>query len=192
MATPLDLGLLQDFSIIFSMLLVFALVYGILAVVKVFGDNKGLDALVAIVAALLILLAPNIGKVINVMVPWFVVMLIFVFFLLTWYMFMGADKGTILSAMKENRSITYWILILSVIILLGSLGTVYFTGEGGRPSSTTAAGLPINATEGDVSQTGGAAFWATLFHPKILGFILIMLIGTFTITLIAGPMRPGT
>ena len=34
---------------------------------------------------------------------------------------------------------------------------------------------------GNVSGTGPAEFWQTIFHPKVLGLMLVMLIAFFTV-----------
>ena len=187
MATVLDIGLLDKFSFIFTMLLVVVLVYGILEYTKIFGDRQGLHILVAFLVGILLLLVPAVNEVIATITPWFVLLFIFILLMIIAYKILGATDADIRSVIAgKNKSALYWIMIFSVIILLGGLGKVFFTG------GENAVGVTVNetevTTEGDVSGTGTEAFFATLFHPKVLGLIFLLLIGVFTITSLTSKM----
>lgn len=181
MANPLDLGLLDSLSVIFSMLLVFAIVYGVLAKSKVFGDNNGLHAIVGLVSALFLAFSPGVSQVIMTMVPWFVMMFIFFLLLLQFFSFMGVNENFLLENLKKDKSIVTWVMIISFVILISSLGSVYFSGD-----SDSVANLDEDGFEpaGDVGDTGSGALFATLFHPKVLGAIIVLLLGTFTIMML--------
>ncbi|NOZ81176.1 MAG: hypothetical protein GXP63_05900 [DPANN group archaeon] len=187
MANPLDVGLLDSLSIIFSMILVFAIVYGILMKAKAFGDNNGLHALVALVSALFLAFAPGVNRVIVTMVPWFILMFIFLLLLLQFYSFMGVKESYLFESFKKDKSISTWFLVVGFIILIASLGSVYFTSSNSTTGTTAVADMNQDGftPTADVGATGTGAFFATLFHPKILGAIMVMLIGTFTIMLLA-------
>src|SRR3989338_6218163 len=165
MATILDTGLLGKFSFLFSMLLIIVLVYGILEYTKLFGaDRQGLHILVAFLLGVLLLLFPSVNQVISLITPWFVLLFIFILLMVIAYKILGATDSDIKDAMIHNKSIVYWILIFSVIILLGSLGRVFFSG------GEHTAGITVNESEinraGEVGQTGTGALFATVFHPK--------------------------
>src|SRR3989338_8582849 len=159
MATILDTGLLNKFSFLFSMLLIIVLVYGILEYINLFKDRQGLHILVAFLIGITLLLVPSVNTVISTITPWFVLMFIFILLMLIAYKMLGATDADIKSAMISNKSIIYWILIFSVIILLGGLGKVFFTG------GESNVGVYANTTnsevtaEGDVGATGTSAFY---------------------------------
>ena len=190
MATILDTGLLDKFSFLFSMLLIVVLIYGILEYTKIFGDRQGLHIFIAFLIGVTLLLVPSVNQVISTITPWFVLMFIFILLMLIAYKMLGATDSDIKDAMITNKSIIYWIMIFSVIILLGGLGTVFFSGN---QQSDGGTGVTINGTtttvSGDVGGRGSDALFATLFNPKVLGLIFVLLIGVFTITTLTSKVK---
>ena len=63
MATFLDIGLAQHFSVIFPVLFVFVIVFALLEKSKILGDNKGLHSLIALCLAIMLLFVPGLAKV---------------------------------------------------------------------------------------------------------------------------------
>jgi hypothetical protein len=178
MATPLDLGLLDRFGAIFPFLFVLVIVYAILSKIQVFGDRKGLDALIAFLVAVLVLFSDTVKKSIVMMAPWFVLFFFLLIFLAIGYMMLGAKEGDFTAAMQNYPSIVYWVLAICLIIWIGSITTV-ISQKGGIGA---AGSQVINETTGEVSdQNQQNAFWATITHPKVLGLALILLIATFTV-----------
>ncbi|NQV08222.1 hypothetical protein HQ529_00030 [Candidatus Woesearchaeota archaeon] len=187
MATVLDIGLLESFSQLFTTLLVIFLVYGLLTYAKPFGDKKGLYSLIAFILGIMMLLVPSVSELLVTITPWFVIMFIFVIFILMVYGIFGAKEEDFLGALKSARGnqIVTWVIVISIIILLGGLGKVYFTGE----EATTEVTGEGTIQKGDVGEVGTGAFWATIFHPKVLGLIMILLICVFTIMLLTSQGR---
>lgn len=185
MASPLDVGLLAKFSVIFSMIFIFAIVYAVLTYTKILGDNRGISALIAVVIALMMLFVPNVSQVINIMTPWFIVLLIFIFLIFLLFRFMGASEEDMIKTVKEYKAVTYTIIVLATIIFLAALGTVYFSAETAGEfeyKKTPLVGENGTIVIGDVGgPPGEATFWATFFHPKVLGMIFILLIALFTV-----------
>ena len=190
MASVLDLSLLSHFSVIFVMVLVAVVMYAILQFTKAMGDNKGVHILIAIIIAIIIGMFPDITEVITIMVPWFVVVFIFILLILIGNKMFGASDQDILAVMKNRPSIAYWIIILGVIIFLSALGKVYFTG--GPNAGTVEVNESGTVVKGDVGTEGESAFWATLFHPRVLGLILVLLVAVFTMTLLTSRTRLQT
>ena len=179
MATFLDLTVLEKLSIIFPFLLVFAVIYGILRYAKTFGEEKeGLHAIIALAIASMVIFSPGAVALIEEMIPWFVVMFLVILMIIMSFMFFGTKEAEFMSALK-NSSIVTWVIVFSVIIVLFSFSNVYgqqlLTGE----PETPAVGTTVESGTGtsDFSQN----LSNTLFHPKILGMILILLVATFTI-----------
>lgn len=185
MATPLDIGLLHYFSAIFPFLLVFAVVYGTLASVKAFKDQKGLQAIVALCFAFMSLMFPIIRETISLMAPWIVFLMFFIIFLLVIIQMFGVNMGDIASVLKGDEwgsTIVYWIISLMLIIFLGSLFSVIST-RGGIGKTSPGAGIDqpiLNQTTGE-PLTQEADFWRTIVHPKVLGIAFILLLSTFAI-----------
>jgi hypothetical protein len=65
--------------------------------------------------------------------------------------------------------------------MLGSLSHVMAEKKGGYPPYGPGANFTA-IEEGGVAPGQESDFWKTLFHPKVLGMVIILLIGFFTIS----------
>lgn len=182
MATVLDIGLLNYFYIIFPFLLIYASTLGLLMWLNIFGDNKVIYNIMAIVMAFIFVLSETLVQIINMMVPWIMLLLMLLMFLLIAYKFLGASDKDIAKILTRDKTITVWILILFSVIMIGSISKVYFSdvekefsGEGG-----------ITVSEEEIGRTGVSAFWSTLFNPQVVGVIMVLLIAVFAIMLLTG------
>jgi hypothetical protein len=95
------------------------------------------------------------------------------------YKLFGAPDESIEWTIRNYGGLKWGIFIISIIIIAGSLASVYFASDGDNSTSL------IDAHEGDVGGTGEDALLATIFHPKMLGLVIIMLIAVFTIALLS-------
>lgn len=186
MATPLDITLVKQFDFVFPFLLVFVMVYASLSFMKAFKDNKALHALLALVLAFMTLFSPIAVKTISLMSPMFVVLIIFLLFLLMVFMTLGPTESDIMSAirLKENQFIFWWIAAFVILIGFGSF-FMALAESGGVPGYTGPGGTLDVGAIGGVAGGQQAEFFKTLFHPKLLGLIFIMLLGLFTINRLA-------
>ncbi|MBN2111482.1 hypothetical protein JW707_00115 [Candidatus Woesearchaeota archaeon] len=184
MATIMDVSLIKSFGAVFPFLFIFAVVYGFLSYRKVFGDNRALHAIIAVIFALMSLLSSTVIETINRAAPWFVLLMIFIVFLLLGFMILGAGEADILAVIKSSdySFINWWIFFLVLAIVLGSLSQV-ISEKGGYPPY----GEGENATVSEGGDGGQVPkqesdFWQTIFHPKVLGLIAILLIAFFTVS----------
>lgn len=191
MATPLDISLIRQFDVIFPFLLIFVMVYAGLSFMKAFKDNKAIHAILAFVLSFLTLFSPLAIRTVNIMSPLFVILMIFILFALMIFMTLGPSESDVLKVLKskEYQFTWYWILAFILLIGFGSFfkavaetqgGVPGYGGTPGAPGQVAPAGPPI---QGDPGQE--ADFYKTLFHPKVLGLIFIMLLGLFTINRLA-------
>ena len=183
MATVLDLGLIQAFDVIFPVLLVFALVFAVLQKTKIIGESLGINSIIAVAAAFMILLSDTIVQIINFMVPWFVVAIIFFILMLLIFQIFGAGEADLASAVKDKS--VYWAIIgVSIVILLAAFGHVL-----GQSFTELAfeEGQNVTAGEGSVASSDfEGSVTATLFHPKVLGLVIIFIIAVFAVALLSG------
>ena len=177
------LGLLQKFSIIIPFLLILVLVYAVLGVTKVLGDNKGVHAIIALAIALITLFSSVTRNIINLMSPWFVVLFIFLIFMLMAFRIFGDIDFVSFLGTDSGRTVSYWVIALGIIIFLGSISAVVFSK--GAPAATGPEGGEIIPQAGSVGTIGGGAFWGTLVHPNVLGLALILLVAMFTVQRLA-------
>lgn len=174
MATLLDVGFLGFFSQIFTVLLVFVFVYALLQTTKILGGEKNIDSLLAIALAFITLLVPGVTKIISLSAPWFVLMFFLIFLIAMMSMFMGANVDSLKSALV-HEGLVYWVIVIGILIVFGAASQVY----GKEILSATSA----NATtaSGQVLTNVGA----TIFHPKVLGMALILMIASLAINKLA-------
>jgi hypothetical protein len=191
MATFLDVGLFSHFGIIFVVLIVFLILFGLLEYIKAFGEEKkGLHAMIALIVALLFLVSKVASAMVSNMVPWFMVIIIFVFFTMILIRMFGPTEGD-MKKLIGDPNVYPWIIVFVVLILLLSLGNAFGQGllEKGTGTTPTATNSTIGgysnlepATPGTTSTTTpsfSTNLVNTLRHPKVLGLIFVLLVGGF-------------
>ncbi len=185
MATILDLGLVRSFDVIYAWIFVFAIAFAILVKTELIGkDNKAINAILAFALATIMLLSRVAIDVINAMIPWFVVAIIFLLFVILIFKLFGTEESKIKEAVAKDPAI-YWTLIgIAIIIMVAAFGQVL--GQ-----SLTEQAFQQGTTNATISTGTGAGanfqqnIYATLFHPKVLGLIVIFLIAVFAVALLS-------
>ena len=183
MVTVLDLSLIRSFDVIFPVLLVFALVFSILQKTKAIGDSVGMNSLVAVAISFMMLLSDTLIEMINFMIPWFVVMIIFFILMILMFQVFGASETDVAGALKDKA--LQWSLIgVGLVILIAAFGHVLgqsLVEAGGHPVTTQQVTADGVAT-GDFEQN----ITATMFHPKVLGMLVMFAIAIFAVALLSG------
>ncbi len=178
MATVLDTSLLALLAPVFSMIFVFLVVYVVLQGSRMMGDNKGIHALIALSVAFFVGITPQVARLIIFMAPWFVVMIVFIMFLFMIGLFAGFTQDNMLESFGGRSGGFWWIVFFSGLIIVFAFSNVFgqqlLEGSGGEAA-------PVNATQSQFAKNVGS----TLFHPKVLGLLLILLIASFTVRLMA-------
>ncbi len=175
MATLLDTGLFDQFSVIFTWILLFLVVFGILEVTNVF-KNRNIHVLLAFVVAILASTSTLSVGIVETMLPWFLIIAFFVFFVYMIGNFMGIGNNEILQAMGGGDRAIWWILVLGFLIVAAALSNSF--GEE----------LLDERGEGTQDDSQRQVILA-LTNPKVLGLGLIFIIGAFTILFMAGAGR---
>lgn len=200
------------FSIIWGLL-------SFLKIFKGVPGEKGIYGLIALSIALIVTMSKDTSYLIATMTPWFAVLMIFIFLIfLVLKMFSGENDTMMQEAIKSPG--VYWtIIVLSIIILIASLSSTFgqrlLTDEESTPSvnideRNELTDDEIQYVNSDVDRdtsvsktttpvdTGSTAtddfnenVSATLFHPKVLGLIMMMFIAFFTILFIAKTPDPN-
>jgi hypothetical protein len=166
MATFLDVTGLQYFTNFFVFIFVWLVVYAILGFTKVLGDNKGIDIILGLVVALLVILSPIATGAIAFISPWFALLFVLLVFVLVALKVFGVSTSDLASAGQLK------MVFLAVVLLLLVVGLLAYI----REESSIPEGEEI-----DYSKTT-----SIIFHPKVLGIVFILLIAVFTIVLMAG------
>src|SRR3989344_3951560 len=181
MATFLDIGLLKSVAIIFPFLLVFVGVYAILTKVAVLSKDKGINSIIALCVAALTLLSKDAVNVILIITPYFLLLMLIIFFVIFALQFASGEGIKVGLGVKWDTF--HWVIFIAVIlILLYGLSAVF--GPKLAEGQSLTPGIP--GEPGSVqpsTSTGSFESGAkdVLFHPKVLGAALLLLIATFTI-----------
>ncbi len=179
MATIIDLTLLQSFDFVWAWLIIFSIVFALFQKFKIVGNSPALSAIIGVVAATLVSISDAARQIINFMIPWFSVVIVFFILLLLVFMVFGAKEGEI-SALVHNK---YIVIILLAVV--GTIAGVAFFNVFGQ--DLTSASFPdgstnVTAASGDVASPNvGQSLVSTLFHPKVLGLIILFGIAIFAI-----------
>jgi len=204
--TFLDIGILAHFSIIFVLLFVFVIVFGILETVKAFGEGKkGLNAIIALFVALIFVISTSATAMISTMVPWFIVLAIFVFFVMFLLRMWGLGDSDFKSLIGDS-DVYPWLIILIVIVLLVSLsgvfgqsllekgggktntGVINGTGNGSIQTTTVVSTTPDSLST--TTPSFSTNLLNTMRNPKVLGMIFVFLIGAFCLLFLTKMAKP--
>jgi hypothetical protein len=213
MATLLDLSIFEHVAGIFVFLIVFAIVYGFFLVTNMLKGKegaKGLYAIIALALGFLAMVSKDTFAIITTMTPWFTVLIIFLFLIFFVLRMFTGDDDALFSKLIKNSSV-YWVLIVVfIIILIVSLSSTFgqrlLEQQPGLENGDSSISAPdqdpsfADIQEGVTSQAGqtgstasdsfGSNVLLTIVHPKVLGMIMLMLIGMFTIMLLTKASLP--
>jgi len=192
MATFLDTGLLELFSAIFMFLLVYSVLWGALTYRKPFGENSGIYALIALAVSFFVLLSAPVQQYIAFIAPWFLVLMI-VFFLIITSVSLFADVNW-MDVIKNDTAKTWIMIFIGLILIMGlafSFGQSALESGGTvpaqNPETQEVSPVQVNNQEGTTSGSFEANLVNTIFHPKVLGLMLIFLLSTFIIYFLSAP-----
>ncbi|NQU98235.1 hypothetical protein HQ533_02105 [Candidatus Woesearchaeota archaeon] len=192
MATFLDIGIIEHFSIVFVFLLIFTVIYALLEYSKPFGKGKkGLHGIIALVLGLLIVISKPAVLLVNFLTSWFLVLFLFLFLVIFTLRMFGTSESDMTALVKDVRFYP-WLVVIIVVIVIAGFGSVF-----GQTLLERGAGLDDEDVEEGVVLPGdleggstrttsfGTNVLNTVFHPKVLGLIAILLVGLFSITFLS-------
>lgn len=170
MATFLDLGILKNLEAVFIVLFVFVVIYALLTRFKLF-ENEGVNALIAFTLAAIVGFFEPARIIIAFASPWFVLLMLFLFFIVLFLMIFGVSAEKI-QKYAEGKSgaqgITWTVVIVGLFIIAFAFAQVndFSLDVDQRPE-------PEESDEVGVKDI--------LFHPAVLGVITLLLIAAFAI-----------
>lgn len=179
MASVLDLGLLQYFGVIFPVLLIFVLVYALLQKTKFIGDSIAINATIAVCAAIMASLSDSVIELIVFVSPWFVFTFILVMLFLIVMKTFGTTDAQILDVVTRDSAVTWVILGIAIIIIFAGFAATFGQDLVDQSNSVTVDGT---AAGDDFASN----IYQTIFHPKILGVLVLFGICIMAIALLTG------
>ncbi len=186
MATILDVSLLQTFDIVYPVLLVLVVMFALLQKTKAIGDNVGINAAVAVAVAFMVVLSRTAIEIINFMIPWFVVTFLFFMLLLLIFQIFGATEKDIASYMKTDKGVGWVIIGIAIVIAMAGFGKVL--GQTAGPYLEGGNASVYDSGSGVATGSFETNVMATLFHPKVIGIMILFTIVIFAVALLTGPV----
>ena len=160
MATFLDVTGLQHFTNIFVFLFVWILIYAIMNVVKVFGDNKVVAALVGFLFGVFTLISPTATAVIAGVAPFIAILFVFAIML--------SIGSKVLGNEAEGFSTVRNVMLIFVILIV-----------------VIAAAIKLRESINLDSKSQLSSTMRVVFSPTFLGLVLLFSIAVFTVALLA-------
>jgi len=178
MASLLDISLLDQFSVIFVVLFVFTAVYAVLMFRKPFGEAKGVNALLAFTIAIMFIFSKDAIEVVKASIPWYIVMMVALMFIFI----IPASIGSEIPKMFM-KNIGNYVLIIGIVILVVNVANRL--GQNAGPFLGNETLDPDNVVAGEGGDVGTGSFTqnfgATIFHPKVLALLLVMIVCLFAV-----------
>lgn len=192
MASVLNTSLVDSFSPILLFLLVFAIVFGILTWSKLLGNNKAVHSIIALAIGLLVLTSSKSIVIIKTMIPWFVVIVILMFMIILSFKVFGVSDQSFTNAVTENGTLRWALIVVAILIFALAISSAYgqdsltYTKDKGTVINESSNNVLLDGNNQEVTTTNTGNFQqnlgATIYNPKVLGLLLLLLIGVFTIS----------
>ena len=186
MATLLDTSLLKFLLPLFSFLFVMVLVYAVMDKFSLVGNNKLIHWTIAFAIAFIFLFSSDAVRFLNLLTPWFILLIVFGLFIVSFFVFMGVDKDHIGKVVMRDPKV-YWVIIgIGGLVFFISMGVVFSDTVGpeqGGPEGVDQIreGVTSIGEEGGATRTGINA----IVHPRVLGALFLLIIIALAIRLIS-------
>jgi len=158
-----DVSAFTYFAPLLSFLIVFTITAVLLYRTKVLGESSWLVVFVSFLISVVFVTAASVRQVVLDVIPWFVVLLLALFFMMMLIKFVGTKTDDVFGKHVG------WIFVVAVIVLFLVAGIKVFAavfypylpgpyfGQGGDPQLTY--------------------FFSWIYSPQIFGAILLLLVG---------------
>ncbi len=192
------IDLLQDlgfFEVVFPFVLFAAATYGVLNQIGIFGDNQGLNALIAIMLALMLISVAPAVKLVSTLLVYSTLLFSVILFLVLIFRFMGLEMEDIAAAAKQSEvyvAVFAALIILLIIAVTSSIPEIQQATEPNLLTLEEAQGSGIqegqvlsSSPQGETTIERGIA---TIYDPSVLSVIVMLLMFAGAALLIG---RPG-
>ena len=180
MATLLDTSLLGYLLPVFTFLFIMMVVFAVMDKFKLVGDNKGIHWAVAFCISFIFLFSSDAVKFVTLLTPWFILLVVFGMFLVSFFIFIGVKEDSIAFAVKDPK-VVWGVIGISMLVFFIALGNVFgdvFSGQ-----ATPGEGGP-GAIQGGTPVSEGLK---AIVHPRVLGALFLLIIAALSIRLISEP-----
>lgn len=162
MAAQMDISNLFFFMPVFSFLFVFVVVYAILAKTKVLGDGR-VNIIVSFIMAIIFMNFSSLNLFVNTITPWFVVLLICLFFVLVLVGFSSTDL------LKKMVTPTFGWVVVIILIAIFLIAAIRVFNPVFHPS--------LILTSGGEGSPGVVWQIRNILDSQVVGSILLLVVG---------------
>ena len=177
MVTFIDTGLIKVMLPLFSFLFILVIVFALLQKTKIFGDAKGINWMISLSVAVMMLFAGKTLDIISFVLPWILLIAIFLTFVFVIFLHLGVKSEDMYKEIWPKFGGPSVIVIISVLLLVIAISNVF-------------PGVFSPFEEGG-EKTVGREIIKTVFHPRILGALLILIIAGFAVARISEDIKNG-
>lgn len=162
MATFLDVTALENFSVIFVFLLAWLGGYALMIYTKFLGQNQFINILIPFIFAIFVVISPLATLIFKTIAPIAAVLMFLV-------VLVSASSGMFGDVNVESLGSLKWVVLVILVVAL-VVGTASIVRENIK--------VPERGEDfGKISTV--------IFHPNMLGMILLFAVAVFTIALLA-------
>lgn len=160
----MDVTFATYFLPVFAFLLVFVIIYALLAKTEILGETKSVNILIAFVIAIIFISVSSVRQYVTSVVPWFAVLIAALFFIL---LIVGLSQ-------KDFTIIKPWFTWVFVILLI----LVFLIAAIKVFNKQIGPYLP--ESEKEPSNSFGAKLKDFFYSQKFLGALLLLIIAALT------------
>ena len=168
MATFLDVTGLAQFSSIFVFLFAWIIIYAVFLSTRIFADNKVIAILASFILGIFVLLSPAVTSIVQVLAPWITIGFMFIVLVTAVSKLMIGDAPAEISLELRGVLLVFIIVIIFVAVVAQYREHITIPGDEGTSDDVDGFTKPTTI----------------IFHPKVMGTILILAIAVFTIALL--------
>jgi hypothetical protein len=154
-----DISALSYFAPIFSFLLVFVVIFAVLAKTKIIGESKFVQLFVSFLIATMFVVVGSVREYVLTITPWIAVFIVSAAFILALTGFLGVGESV-----KKGIGVVF-VIALAIMFLIS--GIVVFSG-------VVAPYLPGSSASGGSQNILQFTEW--LWSGKVMGAVLVLII----------------
>lgn len=180
MATLFDMSIVGQAKVVFTFLLVYVVAWGFLTWRKPLGDkNQTVYAMISLAMAFFVVISKSARALIEFITPWFLFLVILIFFIIFFVMMFGVGEKSIEVLIKDSTVYTLLLIVVAVIVIFGlvnsygqksleatqgttSMPSTYVTPDGGEtivPATVEEGGVFVQSST-PVAVPGASGYGA--------------------------------
>lgn len=166
--TVIGLGFLEQAKILIVGVLLYALIYTLLKSIKPFGESDGVNALVALLSAVVVSFTGVVTYAVTYAINWFVILFFIFFVVIILLSFLGIKPSDIGGMFNKNKTIVLAVfLVIFSLIMLKSFFALNNAYDLNNPQNDSyAVNAEANFGVDDMTGDEESSFWD--FIPQLL------------------------